>query len=89
VTVKQSDPPCGIEIEAWLALVLTVKGLVVCAPALPKVVVQVVPALGMLFPTPRQLAVGETPTATVTVSLTLPVPPLQYIVKLQVPAEIV
>jgi hypothetical protein len=89
VTFKHIDPPAGIDNEAWLALVLTVKGLVVCAPVVPKVVVQVVPAFGIVFATPRQLAVLETPTATVTVSLMLPVPPLQYIVKVQVPAETV
>jgi hypothetical protein len=87
VTLKQRDPPAGIETEAWLALVLTVKGLVVFAPVVPKVVIQVVPRFGIVVTTPAQLAVGETPAATVTVSLMLPDPSFQYMVKLQIPAE--
>ena len=43
----------------WAALVLTVRGLVVLRPADPYVVVQVVPAIGIVATNPAQLAVAE------------------------------
>jgi hypothetical protein len=90
VTDKHSDPPGGITSGSWLPLVvpplvLTVKGLVVWVPLGPKVVDHVVPAFGMVATKPAQLAVADTPALTVTELLTLPVPPIQYIVKSQTP----
>jgi hypothetical protein len=35
VTDRQSEPPAGIDMDPWPALVLTVKGLVVFAPDEP------------------------------------------------------
>jgi hypothetical protein len=67
-------------------LVLSVNGLVVCAPVGPKVVDHVVPAIGIVGGNnTAQLAVADTPALIVTVSLTLPVPPPQYMVKSQTP----
>src|SRR6266851_5588908 len=43
----------------------------------------------MVARNPAQLAVSETPAATVTVSLVLPLPPVQYMVKGQTPAATV
>jgi hypothetical protein len=55
----------------------------------PKVVVHVLPPFGTVATKPAQLAVADTPAVTVTVSLVVPVPPVQYIVKDQTPALIV
>src|SRR5260370_33458193 len=73
----------------WLALVLTVTGLVRLAPDDPYVVDQVVPAFGMSATKTAQLDVGEMPALTVTVSMVLPLPPVQYIVKVHTPAATV
>jgi hypothetical protein len=70
----------------WLALVLTVTGLVVFAPLVPKVVVQVVPPFGIVATNPAQLAPATAPTLTITVSLVEPVPPVQLKVNDQTPA---
>jgi hypothetical protein len=74
---------------SWLALVLTVSGLVKLAPDDPKVVDHVEPTFGIVATNGAQLAVAETPAITVTVSLVAPVPPVQYIVKVQTPAATV
>jgi hypothetical protein len=89
VTDRQSEPFAGITSGSWLALVLTVTGLVVLAPVAPKVVDHVVPAFGIVATNATQLDVGEIPAVTVTVSLKLPVPPVQFIVKLHAPAATV
>jgi hypothetical protein len=89
VTDRQSEPPAGIERDAWLALVLTVKGLAGFALTAPKVVVHVVPALGIVAAKPAQLAVAETPAVTVTVSLVAGFPSFQYMVKAHTPAPTV
>jgi hypothetical protein len=65
--------------------VLTVKGLVVWAPLGPKVVDQVVPAFGIVGTKTPQFPVGDTPALIVTLSLTFPAPPVQYMVKSQTP----
>jgi hypothetical protein len=74
---------------SWLALVLTVNGLEALAPPEPNVVDHVEPALGTVATKPAQLDVAETPAAMVTVSLVLPVPPVQYIVNVHTPAATV
>src|SRR5437879_5425780 len=60
-TCRHSDPPAGMTRGSWLALVLTVKGLVVLAPDDPNVVVHVLGGLGTVATNPTQLAVAETP----------------------------
>jgi hypothetical protein len=89
VTERQSEPPAGITSGSWLALVLTVNGLPVFAPPDPNVVVHVLPALGIVATNPAQLEVRETPTATLTVSVFVGLPGIQYIVKVQTPAATV
>src|SRR6266581_3540326 len=89
VTVRHKDPPAGITSGSWLALVVTVNGLVGFAPAEPKVVDHVLRAFGITETKPAQLAVAETPTFNVTVSLVEPFPPVKYMVKLHVPAATV
>src|SRR3989442_7581906 len=86
---KQRDPPAGMARESCLALVLTVKGLVVCSPPAPKVVVQVVPPFGMVATKPAQLGPGATPTPREIVDLGIAPAGVQYMVKDQIPAEIV
>src|SRR2546421_8311958 len=76
-------------IDSWLALVLTVNGLVVLTPLDPYVDDQVEPTLGMSGTKAAQLDVAETPTAMLTVSFVFPVPPVQYILKLHTPAATV
>src|SRR5258708_25983481 len=70
---------------SWLALVLTVKGLVVLAPDDPYVVDHVVPGFGIAATNAAQLDVADIPALTVTVSMVLPFPPPQYKVKVQTP----
>jgi hypothetical protein len=68
--------------SVWLALVLTVNGLVVLAPLFPNVVVQVAPPFGI---DATQVPAEIRPTLRVTVSLNVPLPPFQYMVNDQVP----
>src|SRR2546422_883648 len=84
-----SDPPCTMTIGSWLALVLTVNGLVVFVPFDPYVAVHVDPTAGTAATKPAQLDVAETPAAIETVSLVLPVPPVQYMVNVHTPAATV
>src|SRR5690349_12798643 len=84
-----SEPPCTMTRGSWLALVLTVNGLVVFAPFDPYVAVHVEPAAGTVGTKAVQLDVAETPAAIVTVSLVLPDPPVQYMVNVHVPAATV
>src|SRR6202171_471981 len=88
-TRRQSEPPGGMTRGSWLALVLTVNGLVVCTPAGPNVVVHVVPAFGIVATNPTQLAPTATPALTLTVVLAPATPPDQYIVNDHVPAATV
>src|SRR5207245_10412874 len=88
-TCRHSDPPGGMTIGSWLALVVTVNGLVRLAPDEPYVSVHVLTPLGTVATNPVQLEVSEMPALSVTVSLVFPLPPVQYIVKLQVPAATV
>lgn len=89
VTLTQSDPPAGMTSEAWLALVLTVRGLVLFTVAEPYGAVQVEPPLGTCAAKPAQLAVAETPAAMVTVSFVVADPPVQTIVNVHRPAATV
>src|SRR5882672_2592300 len=89
VTETHSEPPGGMTSASWLALVLTVNGLVVLTPEEPYVVAHVEPTFGMVATNRAQLAVAETPALTVTVSLVAPDPPVQYIVNVQTPAATV
>ncbi len=84
-TLKHREPPGGITRGNWLALVLTVNGLVVLTPLLPNVVVHV-PTLGIVATKPAQLAPTTAPAVTVTVSFVVPEPPVQYMVKDHTPA---
>src|SRR5450759_4618859 len=59
------------------------------APDEPYVVDHVVPAFGTVATNPAQLAVADTPALTVTASLVLPFPPVQYMVKVHTPAATV
>src|SRR4029077_2701306 len=88
-TRRQSEPPAGIERAGWLALVLTVKGIVVCAPKAPKVVVHVLPPPGIVATKPAQLAVADTPTLKVTCDRGIGPAGVQYIVNDQTPAATV
>ncbi len=89
-TCRHSEPPAGmISGNSWLALVLTVNGLAVNVPDKPYVAVQVLGAAGTVATNPAQLVVAETPALRVAVSLVLPLPPIQYIVKLQTPGDTV
>src|SRR5437764_14904391 len=81
-----SDPPCTMTIGSWLALVLTVNGLVVFVPFDPYVAVHVDPTAGTVATKAAQLDVAETPAAIETVSLVLPVPPAPYMVNVHTPA---
>jgi hypothetical protein len=76
-------------IGSWLALVLTVNGLVVFVPFDPYVAVHVDPTAGTAATKAAQLDVAETPAAIETVSLVLPVPPVQYMVNVHTPAATV
>src|SRR2546429_361369 len=69
-----SDPPCTMTIGSWLALVLTVNGLVVFVPFDPYVAVHVDPTAGTVATKAAQLDGAETPAAIETVSLVVPVP---------------
>jgi hypothetical protein len=64
-------------IGSWLALVLTVNGLVVFVPFDPYVAVHVDPTAGTVATKTAQLDVAETPAAIETVSLVEPLPPVQ------------
>jgi hypothetical protein len=64
-------------------------GLVVLAPDDPYEVVHVEPTFGIAATKSAQLAVAETPALTLTVSFVAPLPPVQYIVKVQTPAATV
>jgi hypothetical protein len=88
-TCRQSEPPAGMTIGSNWGGLATVNGLVAFAPDSPYVVVHVLGTVGTVATNPAQLAVTETPALTVTVSLVLPVPPVQYIVKLHTPADTV
>jgi hypothetical protein len=85
VTCRHKDPPWVMTRGSWLALVLTVKGLAVLAPDDPYVVDHVVPGFGIAATNAAQLDVADIPALTVTVSMVLPFPPLQYKVKVQTP----
>src|SRR5579864_7928071 len=86
VTWMHSEPPGAMSSGSWLALVLTVNGLVRFVPLAPYVATQVDPAFGTRATNPAQLAVADTPAAIVTSSRVFPVPPFQYIVKVHTPA---
>src|SRR6266851_435307 len=88
-TCRHNDPPAGMTTGSWPALVLTVNGLVRFAPDEPYVAVQVLSPSGTMATNPVQLEVSEMPALSVTVSLVFPLPPVQFIVKLHVPAETV
>src|SRR5260370_13447507 len=76
-------------IGSWLVLVVTVNGLVRFAPDEPYVAVHVLSPLGTVATNPVQLDVSEMPALSVTVSMVFPLPPVQFIVKLHVPAATV
>src|SRR5260370_4287713 len=85
-TCRHNDPPAGMTIGSWLALVVTVNGLVRFAPDEPYVAVHVLSPLGTVATNPLQLHVSEMPALRVTVSIVFPLPPVHVLVHLHVPA---
>src|SRR5258708_33894395 len=73
-------------IGSWLALVVTVNGLVRYAPDEPYVAVHVLSPLGTVATDPVQLEVSEAAALSVTVAVVFPLPPAQWIVNLHGPA---